>query len=175
MIYGPREDSFLLQKIVKQEVKSTDKVLDMGTGSGIQAITASEISKDTTAVDINPECINQLNNSRIKVIQSNLFENVEGKFDLIIFNPPSLPKDPNEPEDSALATTGGEKGSEIIEEFLKQAKEHLTKDGRILLLYSSLSGNTEEIAKKNYSFKILAEESFDFEKIYVAKLKWPNL
>ena len=171
-IYEPREDSYLLQKLVKLETKTTDKVLDMGTGSGIQAKTAYEITKDVKAVDINPECLN-INN--IKTIQSDLFNNIQESYDLIIFNPPYLPEDPNEPKDSALATTGGEKGSEIIEEFLKQAKEHLTKDGRILLLYSSLSGNTEEIAKKNYSFKILAEESFDFEKIYVAKLKWPNL
>ena len=171
MIYGPREDSFLLQKIVKQEVKSTDKVLDMGTGSGIQAITASEVSNDVTEVDVNPECIEKLNNPKIKTVLSSLFAKVEGKFDLILFNPPYLPRDPDEPEDSALATTGGEKGSEIIEEFLNQAKAHLTENGRILLLYSSLSGKTEEIAKTNYSFNILAEESFDFEKIYVAKLK----
>jgi len=170
MIYEPREDSFLLQKIVKKEVKSADKVLDMGTGSGIQAITASEIAHDITAVDINPECIDNLHNPKIKTILSNLFENVHDQFDLILFSPPYLPTDPDEPEDSALATTGGEKGSEIIEEFLKQAKYHLKTNGRILLLYSSLSGKTEEIAKKYYSFKILAEESFDFEKIYVAKL-----
>lgn len=170
MIYEPREDSFLLQKVVRQEVRSTDRVLDMGTGSGIQAITASEVSNDVTAADINPECIEQLNNPKIKTVLSNLFENIEDKFDLILFNPPYLPRDPDEPEDSALATTGGEKGSEIIEAFLQQAKNHLNPDGRILLLYSSLSGNTEEIAKANYSFKILAEDSFDFEKIYVAKL-----
>lgn len=171
MIYVPREDSFLLQKIVKKEVKPNDKVLDMGTGSGIQAITASEISNNITATDINPECVEQLNHPRIKTIQSNLFENIQDKFDLIIFNPPYLPRDPNEPEDSALTTTGGEKGSEIIEEFLKQAKNHLNKEGRILLLYSSLSGNIENIAKReNYNIKIIAKQKLSFEEIYVAFL-----
>lgn len=174
MIYEPREDSFFLQKVVKQEVKSTDKVLDMGTGSGIQAITASGVSDDITAADINPECIKQLKNPKIKTIQSNLFENINDKFDLIIFNPPYLPKDSNEPEDSALTTTGGEKGSEIIEEFLKQAKEHLTKNGRILLLYSSLSGNIEDIAKKeNYGFRLIATEKLSFEELFVAFLNNP--
>ena len=165
-IYEPREDSYLLQKIVKKETKSTDKVLDMGTGSGIQAKTAYETTKDITAVDINPECLN-LNN--IKTIQSDLFNNIEDSYDLIIFNPPYLPEDSKEPKDSALATTGGKEGNEIIQSFLNQAKKHLNSNGRILLLYSSLSGDIEKIAKE-YNIEQLAEESHFMEKLYVAKL-----
>jgi len=165
-IYEPREDSYLLQKLVKLETKTTDKVLDMGTGSGIQAKTAYEITKDVTAVDINPECLN-INN--IKTIQSDLFNNIQESYDLIIFNPPYLPEDPNEPKDSALVTTGGKEGHEIIQSFLKQAKQHLNKNGRILLLYSSLSGKIEKIAK-DYNIEQLAEESHFMEKLYVSKL-----
>jgi len=165
-IYEPREDSYLLQKLVKLETKTTDKVLDMGTGSGIQAKTAYEITKDVTAVDINPECLN-INN--IKTIQSDLFNNIQESYDLIIFNPPYLPEDPNEPKDSALATTGGKEGHEIIQSFLNQAKQHLNKNGRILLLYSSLSGKIEKIAK-DYNIEQLAEESHFMEKLYVSKL-----
>jgi len=165
-IYEPREDSYLLQKLVKLETKTTDKVLDMGTGSGIQAKTAYEITKDVTAVDINPECLN-INN--IKTIQSDLFNNIQESYDLIIFNPPYLPEDPNEPKDSALATTGGKEGHEIIQSFLNQAKQHLNKNGRILLLYSSLSGKIEKIAK-DYNIEQLAEESHFMENLYVSKL-----
>jgi release factor glutamine methyltransferase len=165
-IYEPREDSYLLQKLVKLETKTTDKVLDMGTGSGIQAKTAYEITKDVKAVDINPECLN-INN--IKTIQSDLFNNIQESYDLIIFNPPYLPEDPNEPKDSALATTGGKEGHEIIQSFLNQAKQHLNKNGRILLLYSSLSGKIEKIAK-DYNIEQLAEESHFMEKLYVSKL-----
>ncbi len=165
-IYEPREDSYLLQKIVKSETKPTDKVLDMGTGSGIQAKTAYEITKDVTAVDINPECLNLDN---IKTIQSDLFSNITESYDLILFNPPYLPEDKNEPKDSALATTGGKQGHEIIESFLNQAKKHLNKKGRILLLYSSLSGDIEKISKE-YNLKPLTEESHFMEKLYVVKL-----
>jgi len=165
-IYEPREDSYLLQKLVKLETKTTDKVLDMGTGSGIQAKTAYEITKDVKAVDINPECLN-INN--IKTIQSDLFNNIQESYDLIIFNPPYLPEDPNEPKDSALATTGGKEGHEIIQSFLNQAKQHLNKNGRILLLYSSLSGKIEKIAK-DYNIEQLAEESHFMENLYVSKL-----
>ena len=95
MIYEPREDSELLQKWVKKLV--TGKVLDMGTGSGIQAKTALKNTKDVLAVDINQECVEFVKKQGIEVRQSNLFSNVEESFDRIIFNPPYLPEDMEEP------------------------------------------------------------------------------
>lgn len=170
MIYKPREDSFLLQKYVKKYAKG--KVLDMGTGSGIQAITALKKTKDVLAVDVNPEAIKLLKKKKIKAKVSNLFSNVKGKFDLIIFNPPYLPEDEREPKDSAQATTGGKKGYEIIEKFLKQARKHLKKEGKILLLFSSLTGNVEKLIKKyKYDFKKLEEKKLFCEKLYVYILK----
>ena len=52
IVYEPAEDSYLLQKFVKKLVKG--KVLDMGTGSGIQALS---VKGDVLAVDINPEAV----------------------------------------------------------------------------------------------------------------------
>ena len=163
MIYQPAEDSYLLQKQVKIYAKKGMKVLDMGTGSGIQAITAKEQGADVLAVDINKECLNIL---KLKTLQSNLFEKVKDSFDLIIFNPPYLPEDEREPEDSKLATTGGKKGNEIIIKFLKQVKNHLNEDGKILLLFSSLTPNME-ILLKDFKIKKLSEEKIPYETIYV--------
>ncbi|MDP3917149.1 MAG: methyltransferase [Nanoarchaeota archaeon] len=174
MIYEPREDSFLLQKVVRREVKTGDKVIDIGTGSGIQAVTALEKTGDVTAADVNPECIKKLKENQpwIKAIESDLFENISEKFDIIIFNPPYLPRDKREPKDSVLATTGGLQGNEIITEFLKQAKKHLEKDGKILLAYSSLSGDIPSISRfLGYTLEIISKQSFDFETIYAAVLK----
>ncbi len=166
MIYQPAEDSYLLQKQVKIYAKKGMKVLDMGTGSGIQAITAKEQGADVLAVDINKECLNLKN---IKTLRSNLFEKVKGKFDLIIFNPPYLPEDKREPEDSKLATTGGKKGNEIIIKFLKQAKNHLEENGKILLLFSSLTPNMK-IILKGFKTKKLSEEKIPYETLYVYEL-----
>jgi len=83
---------------------------------------------------------------------------------LIIFNPPYLPKDPKEPEDSRIATTGGKKGGELITLFLKQAKKYLAKDGTIFLITSSL---TKGIDWKGYGKKIIARQKLFFEEIYV--------
>lgn len=168
MIYEPREDSFLLNKYVRKLAHG--KVLDLGTGTGIQAIAALENTDDVLAADINPECIDYVKKKGIKIIQSDLFENIKNTFDVIIFNPPYLPEDPYEPEDSKLSTTGGKKGSEIIEKFLAEAKDHLNKNGKILILVSSLTGNPN-ILFKDYNFTLLEEENLFFEKISVYLLE----
>ncbi len=167
MIYEPREDSELLQKWVKKLV--TGKVLDMGTGSGIQAKTALKNTKDVLAVDINPECVEFVKKQGIEVRQSNLFSNVEESFDWIIFNPPYLPEDMEEPEDSKLATTGGVEGNEILLRFLAEAKQHLNKEGKILLVISSLTGEGEELFT-GYTWKCLETQKLFFEELSIYEL-----
>jgi len=170
MIYEPAEDSFLLQKYVKIYAKG--KILDMGSGSGIQALAALENTKDVLAVDINPGVVDLLKKKGINAEVSDLFNNVKGKFDLIIFNPPYLPEDKNEPQDSKLATTGGKKGFEIIERFLKQAKKFLGKNGKILIVFSSLTGDILKLFDKyGFKFKKLEEKKLFFETLHIYILK----
>ncbi|MBT3985656.1 methyltransferase [archaeon] len=168
-LYEPREDSYLLNQHVRKHAQG--KVLDMGTGTGIQAITAMEDPEnEVLAVDVNPEAVEYVKKKGVNAIQSNLFENVEGKFDLIIFNPPYLPEDKKEPEDSKLATTGGKKGDEILKKFLSQAKQYLDKDGKILLLISTLTGKPETLFK-DYSWRLLESEEIFMETLGVYLLQ----
>ena len=96
-IYKPREDSELLAKYVKKY--AFGNILDMGTGSGIQALTAAKNKKvrSVLAADIQEEVIDynkeNIKNKKIKFIVSDLFSNIKGKFETIIFNPPYLPED----------------------------------------------------------------------------------
>jgi release factor glutamine methyltransferase len=82
MIYDPEEDSFLLQKFVKKYSKGL--VLDMGTGSGIQALSAIENADKVIALDINKEvikyCKKNIKNKNIEFFKSNLFEVFEDNF-----------------------------------------------------------------------------------------------
>ena len=118
MVYEPAEDSFMLQKHVKKHAKGI--VLDMGTGSGIQALEAAKSKKvvKVYAVDINRLVINycrkNIINKKIVFLRSNLFSVFIGnekfkniKFDTILFNAPYLPQDKGI-EDPALY--GGREG-----------------------------------------------------------------
>jgi release factor glutamine methyltransferase len=171
MVYEPREDSFLLQKHVAQHAKG--KVLDMGTGSGIQAATAFKKTKHVIASDIDKEVITNFPHKNIKIIKSDLFSHIpKKKFDLIIFNPPYLPEDERESMEDRLALTGGKYGYEILERFFKEAKNYLTPQGKILIVFSSITGDIEFLAQQHkYTFKKLDEQTFFFEKIFVYLLQ----
>lgn len=172
-IYEPAEDSFLFVDVLKKQIKNKNlKILEIGSGSGILAKTLIELGipeKNLTITDVNSKAINHLKKSfpNSSVLKSNLFVNINGKFDMIIFNPPYLPKDQREPKSSRLATTGGKTGSVIINRFLVQARKFLKTSGKIFLLTSSL---TKDINWKNYRKKLLAKKKLFFEELYVYEL-----
>jgi release factor glutamine methyltransferase len=166
MIYEPREDSFLLQTYVRQYARGN--VLDMGTGSGIQALTAKEKGADVLAVDSNPEAVQWVKTLGINAVVSDLFQTVTGKFDCIIFNPPYLPKIEHEEWEVERMVAGGKQGHELIERFLAAAKKHLKKKGTILLITSSLTGNIPSLLKKyKYDYAVLEEKKIPFETLTV--------
>jgi len=181
MIYQPLEDSFLLEKEVKRNAKG--HVLDMGTGSAIQAVAAAKrrIVKSVVALDVQKDviefCKKEISNKKIKFFQSNLFDLLKKsreyknkKFDTIIFNPPYLPNDPSIRD---VALDGGKRGFEVAQTFLREAKGFLKDDGVILLLISSLTNKSkiEEILIHNlYEFEIIAKEHIFFEDLFVYKI-----
>ena len=167
MIYEQSEDSELLAKYVEKYAKG--KVLDIGTGSGIQAEAALRFTKNVLAVDVDEESVNYVKKKGIKAKISDLFSNVAGKFDLIIFNPPYLPDEKLEDEKSKRITTGGKHGYEILEKFFSQANEHLNKNGKILIVFSSLTNKNKvnKLIKKNdFKFQLLESKKLFFEELY---------
>ena len=173
-IYEPAEDSYLLQSCIRQY--AIGRVLDVGTGSGIQAMMAASSPqvREVVAIDLNEEAIERLkeqNIPKIRPIVSDLFENVSGKFDLIIFNPPYLPQDEGI-EDQALY--GGKKGWEVIGRFCKEVTPFLMAEGTVLLLLSTLTNKikVEEILEKRLlDWKQIASEKISFEELYVYEIK----
>jgi release factor glutamine methyltransferase len=175
-IYEPAEDSFLLSDILKREIprllsqNKNLKFLEVGSGSGIQLRAAFDSGikrEDIFGADINDNAVKYCKNLGFNCIYSNLFSHIKGKYDLIVFNPPYLPYDKREPESSRVSTTGGKKGSEIINRFLGQAKKHLKKGGKIILLISSL---TEGIDFRGYKKKMPANKKIFFENLIVLEL-----
>ncbi len=181
-MYSPQEDSYMLLEQLKKYAKG--KVLDMGTGSGIQALEAAkkENVESVLAVDINKKVINELRkkikNPKIKFIVSDLFSSVVKKYDCIIFNPPYLPQEEikgKKIEDIELY--GGRKGYEIIKKFFSEVSNYLEKDGIIIMVFSSLSAKKEVdkiIKLKGFNFEELSRKHIFFEDLYVYLVKKVN-
>lgn len=164
--YEPDQDSFLFADFIKENIKNKDaRFLDMGCGSCILAKTAREIGiKEIVCADINKKAVELAKKLGFKVYHSNLFKEIpkNERFDIICFNAPYLPLDKDEPKKSRLATTGGKKGDELSIRFLKQAKEYLSKDGKIYLLISSLTPK-KEIEK--FNARVVARKKIFFEEL----------
>ena len=172
-IYQPAEDSWMFAEFLRRYLKSNkpNSYLDIGTGSGILPKIASEIisPKNITATDINPNAIANLKKSPFRTIKSDLFKQIPNHFDLITFNAPYLPLNSKEPKDSQLATTGGKNGDEISLKFLKQAKSHLNKNGKIFLLISSLTPQNR--IKKLWPYKIVAKKKIFMEELLILEFQ----
>lgn len=173
-VYRPGEDSYLLARHVRRLVHG--EVLDMGTGSGIQAVEAAvkpEVSR-VVAVDVSPAAVEAAKRraesggvvGKIEFIRSDLFENVEGVFDWIVFNPPYLPSEGDADEAS---WAGGETGAETVRRFLHDAHSHLKKRGSILMVYSGHSGLDEDDFR-GYVVEKLDELSLFFETLFCVAL-----
>lgn len=182
-VYEPREDSALLAQHV--ELLASGKVLDMGTGSGIQAFAAIRNSRvrEVVAVDVNKDAVEHVRQriealkredpriARISVVHSNMFDAVKDeRFDTIICNPPYLP---DEEKDHDPALYGGPAGYEWSVFFLQQAKDYLAPNGQILFLFSSLTNRDRvdlELKRLGYRHELLGELAEFFERLYVYRI-----
>jgi len=174
IIYEPREDSELLAKHVAKIAKG--KVLDIGTGSGIQAVAASKSKKVVSVLGVDIQegvisyCNSNIKNKKISFKQSDLFSNVKGKFDTITFNPPYLPEDIRVKD---LTLDGGKKGYEILERFFYSVNNFLVEKGEILVLFSSLTNKDkihEFISSNLLDFEELDKLHISFEDLYVYRI-----
>ena len=151
-VLSPRmETEELIYKVleyIKKSKKDSFRILDLCTGSGIIAITlkkeivekyteivASDISEKALSIAI--ENANN-NNADITFIKSDLFDNISGKFDLIISNPPYISyKDKTTIKDSVLnydphlALFAEEDGIYFYRKIIENAVQYLSKDGVI--------------------------------------------
>lgn len=176
-VYVPREDTYLMVSALRDEVEEDYRVLDIGTGSGILAMIAGEVCEEVVAVDVNERAVelarqnaSQNDFDNIEFLVSDLFENVEGSFDLVVFNAPYLPPSQEYEGPESEQWSGGEDGVEILERFSKDVADYLAEGGEILLLISSITGlkDVEEILDRNGLYvEVRSEEKIPWETLYV--------
>ena len=147
----PQPDTEILVEKAIEEAKKIENVeiLDMCTGSGCIGISIAKNIENAkvTLVDISENVIeiakkNALRNkveSQLTFIQSNMFEKVEKKFDIIVSNPPYIKTDvipkldkqvQNEPH---IALDGGKDGLKFYKIIIEEAKKYLKENGKLIL------------------------------------------
>jgi release factor glutamine methyltransferase len=173
-IYSPEADTMILLAAARAEVRYGDHVLEVGTGSGLIAVEIARITH-VVATDINPHAVLCTSRAGIDVVRTDLFAGIRGSFDLVLFNPPYLPTQPEERVDDWLeyALDGGESGRVVIERFARNIADVLAPDGRILLLISSLTGLgavQELFASLGYSSGIALQQDVEGEILCVLKI-----
>lgn len=143
----PRPETELLAEQVINLCKDGYNVLDLCTGSGAIAITVKkQTNANVFASDISQDALSLakenavLNDAKVEFIQSDLFENIQGEFDVIVSNPPYIKSEDIkglqvEVKDfePIMALDGGVDGYDFYKKISSKAKYYLKKGGVLLL------------------------------------------
>lgn len=145
----PQPDTEILVQeildIIQKENKN--KILDMCTGSGIIGISIAKYAEnlDITVSDISKEALKvveknvERNNVKLKIVKSDLFENIKEKYDIIVSNPPYIETDiiktlsKEVQKEPKLALDGGKDGLVFYRKIINEATKFLNKDGYLCL------------------------------------------
>ena len=183
----PRPDTEFWVGQALKEIKK-GKCLDIFSGSGCIGIAILKkkkdllcdfADKDKKAVEqIKINCkVNNINEKRYKIIQSDIFTKVKGKYDYIFANPPyvavkkiySIQKSVLKYEPK-IALFGGSDGLYYIKKFLAQAKKHLNSQGKIFMEFSGEQKPAIEkiILQNKYS-------NYEFRKDHYDRWRWVSI
>ena len=147
----PRQDTEILVEEVLKELHDRMRILDMCTGSGCILLSLLHYSNDCEGlgVDLSAEALEVAERNVLKVLtpekaehahflQSDLFEKVEGKFEIIVSNPPYIASAEVEklmPEvrdhEPRMALDGTEDGLHFYRRIIKEAGKHLVTSGML--------------------------------------------
>ena len=174
-VYPPSDDTFLLLELLY--VDKGETVLEIGTGSGIVSIHCAKKGASVTAVDKSQSALDTAkknaegNGTDIRFKESDLFSNIEGIYDVIIFNPPYLPVHEDLEQDDRW--DGGEVGDEVILQFLKDVDKYLREDGRVYLVFSDMARleRIESLIDEKFVIIDEREKRYRFESLFTYEIK----
>lgn len=148
----PRQDTeILVEEVINncnKNVENTYEILDLCAGSGAIGISLAKYIKNTQvlctdisskALEIAKNNARQNNVKNIKFKYSNMFENIEEKFDIIVSNPPYIKSDIIEQLDKEvqfepyIALNGGKDGLDFYRIIINEAYKYLNKSGKLYL------------------------------------------
>jgi release factor glutamine methyltransferase len=150
-VFKPISDTWLLAEALDREpLPPTARVLDLCSGSGALAIRAALAGpRAVTAIDVSRRSVlairlnAALNGVEVRALRGDLFAPVAGeRFDAIVSNPPYVPAPTDElpATGPARAWDAGRDGRALLDRICAQARDHLTPQGVLLVVHSSLLG-----------------------------------
>lgn len=160
--------SDLLAGVVLSEVRAGDRVLDMGTGNGVNAIVAASRAECVVAVDVTREAVDAATSNvvrnglegTVEVLRSDLFSDVSGTFDLIVFNPPFRWFAPR----TLLEIAKTDEDYRTLTAFFERAGDHLAPEGRMLIFFGT-SGDIAYLRRlfdvNGFSAEVVARRELD--------------
>ena len=175
-VYSPREDTFLMLESIAKISVGGKQVLDIGTGSGILGLFCASRGAHVTVTDVDQSALEYAQKTArvlalsLQTVLSDVFSNVQGKFDLVTFNPPYLPS--STVEDKTV--DGGRGGIALSKRFLGGLAEHLNCDGTALLLISTLNDSASLISEANpeFQYEVMAKRQLFFEELQVLSVRF---
>lgn len=163
----PRQDTEVLVEQVLKELKSGMHVLDMCTGSGCILISLLKLGPGVvgTGADISEDALKVAEKNRAKMhvtadlIQSDLFERVEGKYDVIVSNPPYIRtavieelKEEVKCHDPFIALDGKEDGLYFYREIVEKSRTFLKTGGKLYFEIGHDQGEDVKLLMENAGF-----------------------
>ena len=174
-VYPPSEDSILL--IESLDVREGERILEVGCGSGVVSIHCARNGCSVVSVDINPFAVELtranygLNGLVGDVRESDVYSNVNGRFDTIVFNLPYLPTE-DDIGPISKAWDGGPDGMGPLPELLEKSSDHLLPDGRVVVIVSSLMDKDAlDRTLSGLDVKVLGELPLFFEVLRVLEIR----
>jgi len=137
----------LIENILEDEKRSHLKVLDLGCGYGLIGIVLNKmIQAEVTMSDVNKRALHlternlKLNNATAKVVESDCYENIEDKFDLIVTNPPIRA------------------GKDVLLKMLLESSDYLTDKGLLWFVMKKDHGAKSMIRELSEKFECTVVE-----------------
>lgn len=182
-VYEPSDDTFLLADEVAKACGPGTRFLEVGCGTGLVSLAAAKSGASVVCTDRNPLAPDlaaqngRENGLKIAGVLTDLAAGIDGRFDVVAFNPPYLPTAEDEHVSGPLdwAFDGGPDGNAVALRFAKQMAR--LRPALILVIHSSLSDPGPLIAEleaAGYVHDVAASQKHFYEELTVRRFALRN-